>query len=453
MTGVRWWRPGIWGLGGLGIWGLGGLMVALSVAGAALHRPGAVDIGSDTRKLLFTGLLLLATGIYFAAVTMVLDGRVALLPVLVVAAAMQLVAFAAPPFLSTDIYRYVWDGRVQNAGINPYRYRPVDGALAALRDRAIYPHINRAATARTIYPPASQIVFAVVNWISPGGRLALWGIKAAMVLAMAVAVGAMLRLLALAGLPLPRVLVLAWNPLAAWEFAGNGHVDALAIAALALAMLALARERAGRAGAWLGAAVLVKFLPLAVAPSFWRQGRWRAALACVAVIVLLYLPYLDVGLHVFGFLARYPHNEGLDTTHGFYLLELMSAFARVPRWAPAAYVLAGLAVLGVVAWRAAFGAGGRGIQAMAGSVLALAGIFTVIISPHYAWYFPWVALPACLVPRPWAIALAALPAVFYADPLKANLAIRSLVYLPVAALALRGYVAALRRSTPGISLS
>lgn len=431
-------------------------MVALSLAGAALHRPGAVDIGSDTRKLVFAGLLLLASGLYFVAVAMVLRGRVALLPVLAVATAMQLVTFATPPFLSTDIYRYVWDGRVQNAGINPYRYKPVDQALAALRDRAIYPNINRAATARTIYPPASQIVFAVVGWLGPGGRLALWGIKAAMLLAMTVAVGAVLRLLALAGLPLSRVLVLAWNPLAAWEFAGNGHVDALAIAALALAMLALAGGRAARAGAWLGAAVLVKFLPLVAAPAFWRQGRWRAALACVAVMVLLYLPYLGVGLHVFGFLGRYPHDEGLDTTHGFYLLELLSAFVRLPGWAPALYGVAGLGVLGGLAWWVAFGrvaagraapAGARdGIEAMAGGVLVLAGAFTVIISPHYAWYFPWLALPACIVPRPWAIALAALPVLFYGDPLKANLAIRSLVYLPVAALALRGYIVAPRRS-------
>ena len=38
---------------------------------------------------------------------------------------------ADEPFLSSDIYRYVWDGRVQAAGINPYAYVPADAALAA----------------------------------------------------------------------------------------------------------------------------------------------------------------------------------------------------------------------------------------------------------------------------------------------------------------------------------
>jgi len=48
-----------------------------------------------------------------------------------------------PPRLSTDIYRYIWDGRLQGAGINPYLYVPVDPRLARLRDDSIYPNINR----------------------------------------------------------------------------------------------------------------------------------------------------------------------------------------------------------------------------------------------------------------------------------------------------------------------
>ena len=64
-----------------------------------------------------------------------------------IALAARLVCVFAPPFLSTDIYRYVWDGKVQAAGINPFRYLPADSHLAFLRDSAIYPHINRADSA------------------------------------------------------------------------------------------------------------------------------------------------------------------------------------------------------------------------------------------------------------------------------------------------------------------
>ena len=65
----------------------------------------------------------------------------------------RLVVLVAPPLLSTDLYRYVWDGRVQAAGINPYRYIPNgprtchSSAMRRLGGKAgptaIYPNINR----------------------------------------------------------------------------------------------------------------------------------------------------------------------------------------------------------------------------------------------------------------------------------------------------------------------
>ena len=67
---------------------------------------------------------------------------------------------SAPPYLSTDIYRYVWDGRVIAAGINPYRYIPADPHLEGLRDPEIFPQINRANYAPTIYPPAARRSFS-----------------------------------------------------------------------------------------------------------------------------------------------------------------------------------------------------------------------------------------------------------------------------------------------------
>ena len=83
---------------------------------------------------------------------------------------MRLMVMLSPPFLSSDLYRYVWDGRVQAAGINPYLYIPADPALAGLRDTAIFPHINRADYAPTIYPPVAQAIFLAVGLAQPDGR-------------------------------------------------------------------------------------------------------------------------------------------------------------------------------------------------------------------------------------------------------------------------------------------
>jgi hypothetical protein len=83
-------------------------------------------------------------------------------------------------FLSSDIYRYAWDGVVQHAGISPYRYAPGDPALSFLRapNQDLFNHINRREYAQTIYPPAAQIIFYLVTWISSTVRF----MKLAMVL-------------------------------------------------------------------------------------------------------------------------------------------------------------------------------------------------------------------------------------------------------------------------------
>ena len=85
------------------------------------------------------------------------------------------------PLLSTDVFRYIWDGRVQAAGINPYRYFPGHDALAHLRDATIFPRINRADYAVTIYPPVAEFFFLVVTRIGENVnvmRLALLGCEA-----------------------------------------------------------------------------------------------------------------------------------------------------------------------------------------------------------------------------------------------------------------------------------
>ena len=110
----------------------------------------------------FTILALVQGAFYLAAVALTWRGglsRRALVAALAVAALMRLAVLLAPPYLSDDINRYVWDGRVEAAGINPYRYIPEDPHLTPLRDEAIFPKINRSDYAPTIYPPVAEYIF------------------------------------------------------------------------------------------------------------------------------------------------------------------------------------------------------------------------------------------------------------------------------------------------------
>ena len=86
---------------------------------------------------------------------------------LLVAAALRLPLIVSPPFLSTDIYRYVWDGRVQAAGINPYRYLPADPALASLRDAIGLPAHQSGEVCADDLSAGGQVVFAAVDSSGP----------------------------------------------------------------------------------------------------------------------------------------------------------------------------------------------------------------------------------------------------------------------------------------------
>ncbi len=416
---------------------LGALLLGLTLGALSLHVPGALGIGSIALKTWFVAITGVSVGIYLLAVGLVLrrplpSGAVWL--VLLVAAALRLPLIAAPAFLSTDVNRYVWDGRVQAAGFNPYRYMPADPALAFLRDGIVYPKINRAEYAPTIYPPAAQVVFAVIGRLWPG----VTAVKAAMAGFEALAIWCLLRLLAAARLPAQRVLIYAWNPLPVWAFSGNGHVDAVAIGVLALALLLRARRRDGLAGLALGFAMLVKFLPAAVAPVLWRrQGGWRTVAGALLMIVALYALYSGAGERIFGFLGGYGSEEGYDGAGGgFWLLAGLGRLVALPDTAAAVYKAVAAVVLALLAGWFAFVRRPDNPVALCAAAGVMMAVLTFAISPHYPWYYAWLAMPSVLAPAPVLVWLSAAPMLLYLDTFGDRLAWPSVVFVPAILLAL-----------------
>jgi len=422
---------------------LGMALIALVGAGLLMHSPGEFEIQSPAREAGFVAIVVAAGGAYLGAVLLVRAGPPlpcgSLAAVLAVAAAMRVLTFAAPPMLSSDLFRYVWDGRVQAAGINPYLHVPAAPELNFLRDPEIYPKINRAEEAPTIYPPVAQGIFALVVRVWP----TIWGVKAAMLAFDALAIGVALALLGAARLPLERVLIYAWHPLPVWEFAGNGHIDAAALAFTALALLAAARLRPALAGAALGAAILCKLLPAAVAPALWRRWNWRAPLACVAVAAAGYALYAPgAGWRVLGYLPGYTAEEGLANGNGTFLLRALAVLMPLPRWAGLAYgasVLVGL--LALAAWVALRAPLPADPAARAWLVCRdagwLAGATMAALSPHYPWYLAWLALPACVALLPSALWLTTSAVLLYLDPYHDRLVWPVLVWTPYLVLLAR----------------
>jgi hypothetical protein len=321
---------------------------------------------------------------------------------------------AQRPYLSTDIYRYMWDGRVQAAGINPYLYVPNAEELKPLRDDKIFPLINRGDYEPTPYPPAAQAIFFVVHKLFP---LSVTAFKSIMSLFDLITALAVMLALARSGMNMARVIMFAWHPLLIFESAHTGHIEAPFIAFLALALLAWTYRRPALAGAAVALAAMVKLYPMLLLPVFFfsaddeeknswfpvrlrrtifrRQNLWLMA-AFVATIVISYLPYLDIGARVFSSLPGEVREEGfIESGDRYFLLSLARVIFPVP--VSAFLLLAAVALLGFGFWLMIKVK--RDAADAAHGAVALIGLYIVITAPRYHWYYAWILPFLCFAPR------------------------------------------------------
>jgi alpha-1,6-mannosyltransferase len=340
--------------------------------------------------------------------------------VLSVAVACRLVALFGEPYLSSDIYRYVWDGVVQHAHISPYRYVPGNSVLSFLRapNQYVFDHINRRDYAHTIYPPAAQALFYLITWGSP----TVLFMKTVMVFFEGVTMYALVTLLNYLGVRREQTLLYAWCPILIWEIAGSGHLDSPAIAFIALALLARYRTQSVLTGVFLGVAILLKLYPLVLLPALYRRGDYKMPAALAAVIVFGYAAYSSVGMLVFGFLGGYVKEEGMATGTRYFLLELVQRIPGLHGLSTMSYFLFCAVVFAVIIWwcwrvaslqradehrstkyaRAStrqFVGSHSSEAAFLAPAFSLAAALMMLFSPHYAWYIIWLVPFFTLMPN------------------------------------------------------
>src|SRR5215472_10590578 len=293
-------------------------VIGAAFAGLTLAAPFAFQAGGDNAFIALAvpaGLLTLAA----ARVAERTPANRALWLIFGIGVLLRVYVLLFEPLLSTDIFRYIWDGKVQATGINPYRYFPAHDALAHLRDATIFPRINRADYAVTIYPPVAEFFFLLVTRIGENVtvmRLALLGCEAVSVSLIVLFLRRMQR-------PVTRVVAYFWHPLALWEIANNGHIDALAVALMLLGLWVAMTGHAMRGAVSIALAGLVKPYVAPALASIWRPCDWKMPAVVTAVIALCYLPYLSVGWGVFGFLTKgYLTEEGISAGYDLWLLSL-----------------------------------------------------------------------------------------------------------------------------------
>lgn len=305
---------------------------------------------------------------------------VTLVLILGAAALFRLTLWNMAPALSDDLYRYLWDGRVQLAGFDPYRYPPDADELAALRD-ASFTHIVFPQW-RTIYPPLAQWMFRL--WAAAGGWL---GLKALWLLMEGVLVAALLVIARARGESSLWLVAYAWHPLPILEIAGSGHNDVLGVALLWVGVAAWTLRRpAGAAVAW-GLAFLAKYVSVILLPWWWLQQahrRWIGLCLAVAALPLLVWPSAVTALaeSLTAVSGRIESNAS-----GYLLLWRCVDDAAVARW-----LAAGLGVAGL--WW--LGRRERDPVRYLMNALVVAVVLTPVLHP---WYLVWL-VPGLVFWRP-----------------------------------------------------
>ena len=231
-------------------------------------------------------------------VTPVFSRRVVIIG-LILSAFWQCAFLRLPPGPDDDVHRYLWDGRVQRFGYNPYLVVPSDPAFRALHN----------AETRTLnhpdlpspYPAGAELFFRAVTAIHES----VFALKVAFVLCDFAIMLVLLDVLRRNQQPAHWVLAFAWNPLLAIEVAGSGHIDIVGALLLLLSFAALLRGWRRVAAAAFALAIAVKFLPIVLLPLLWKRLRVRDGALAAVVFVLLYVPFLNHGRIPLGSLGTY----------------------------------------------------------------------------------------------------------------------------------------------------
>ncbi len=298
-----------------------------------------------------------------------------------------------------DVWRYVWEGMVQNAGANPYTLAPDAASLAGLRTDW-WPKVNHASIT-AIYPPLAELVFRGLAGISP----TVMFFKLVIVAADLGVVGLLWRRFGMAA------SIYAWNPLVVYVFAGGAHYDSLFLLPMVAGWLVMdsAEGPRGRVAgcALLGVSVALKYMsaPLAAFAviAVWRRDGWRpagvaAGLVAVPGAVALALFWGRFGLHPLG-----PEEFGQYARSAELIPRFVGDVWEKSVKMNSLFVGPFAAVILWRLWRA------RSVRAF-GEEAFLA---TYVLSPVvHAWYFAW-AIPFAAASRNLGLRLVSVSAFVY----------------------------------------
>ncbi|MDW7690286.1 hypothetical protein R9C00_24015 [Flammeovirgaceae bacterium SG7u.111] len=209
------------------------------------------------------------------------------------------------PNLSDDYFRFLWDGRLSLAGMNPYVYLPSElmGSNISVQgiDASLFSQLN-SPEYFTIYPPVLQGVFFIGAVASPLGDLlpGVVAMRLTIVLAEIATLWVIPKLLQVVGQPQRNILFYALNPLVVVELVGNLHFEALMICFLLFALYFIQKEKILLSAVFMALSITAKLVPLMFLPLFFFYLGWKKSIKFYFITgfftLLAFLPFLSVEL-------------------------------------------------------------------------------------------------------------------------------------------------------------
>lgn len=299
---------------------------------------------------------------------------------------LRIILIPVHPIGSDDYYRYVWDGKVQMNGINPYRYAPADSALSSLHTD-ILPKLVNHSEMKTIYPPLSEILFFVSYLI--GGESFI-GIKILIFLFDLLTIWGIYLVLKKLKLPLKFILIYILCPLILFQFFVDAHVDGFGLPFLIFSLYFYLDKKNLVSFILLGLSICIKPLGLILIPIYFLNEknlieRFKAVIIPLLICILFYVPYMFTGTP-FKALMQFTENWTFNGVI-FNILDSFIKDNQRTRLICAGFLA--ISYLGILFTR-------KDILEKLYLSIFLLYIFSPVVHP---WYLSWFALLIPLMPR------------------------------------------------------
>ncbi len=209
---------------------------------------------------------------------------------------LRLSLFLTIPSLSDDFYRFIWDGKLLSAGINPFENLPgevVNQQIPGITEE-LFRRLN-SPDYYTIYPPINQLIFFLAtnfDW----GILGMVNVLRFFILGSEIGVFLLIRKL----LPEKKHLAFVYflNPLVILELTGNIHFEGMMLFFILLFYLFFKQNNTLKSAAALAMAIGTKLLPLMYLPSLLIYMKPKKAILsyCLVglLVLLMFIPLISI---------------------------------------------------------------------------------------------------------------------------------------------------------------